>query len=69
MADKMAVYGLRHKRSRLASEITKLTEWNLRNISKIADLQAQVASNLEKISAYATQIDDLGRGKCIFDRI
>ena len=60
MADKMAVYGLRHQRSRLAGEITKLKEWNCRNEAKIEGLRTRIAVNKGKIAALTSQIDAMG---------
>lgn len=59
MADKMVVYGLRHKRNRLAGDITTLETRNHENNRKIEVLQARVAENLAKIATYRSQIDAL----------
>jgi hypothetical protein len=59
MADKMVVYGLRHKRNRLAGEITTLERRNHKNEVKIAALQSRVANNLTKIATFRSQIDVL----------
>lgn len=59
MAEKMAVYGLRYKSSRLAGEIAKLELWNHRNLARIEALRAMVDSNLAKISVHKSQIEVL----------
>lgn len=65
----MAVYGLRHTRSRMAGEITRLEEWNRRNNQKIDDLRNAIASNLKTISTLQEQIDTLGNAAMLgFDR-
>jgi hypothetical protein len=59
MAEKMAVYGLRHKSGRLAGEIAKLELWNQRNLVRIEELRTRVASNLTKILSHKSQIEVL----------
>jgi hypothetical protein len=69
MAEKMAVMGLLHKRSRLAGDIARLVTLNRRAAEKIEALQSKIAENLTKISSCHTQIESLGFAAVLgFDR-
>jgi 16S rRNA C1402 N4-methylase RsmH len=60
MAEKMALYGLRHQRSRLAGQIESLQVINRKNQAKIYDLASRIGTNEAKMDALAAQIEALG---------
>jgi chromosome segregation ATPase len=59
MARNMAIYGLRHKRNRLAGQVEVLRHRNQKTQVRIGTLLERIDSNNQLIAALKSQIDSL----------